>query len=90
MGINRDVALPEEKGSDIIDSGGVVGMLMCEQDAVKTGDVISEHLLPEVRAAINDETVFFPGDENRYAKPFILGVGTSADGVVTPDYRDTL
>jgi hypothetical protein len=85
-----DVALSEKIWADIIDPCRMIRMFMSEQNAVEPVYLIGEHLLPEIRAAIDNKIEVFPGDQNRDTKPFILGVRTLADGVVTPDNRNSL
>lgn len=53
VGIDRDVSLPKKKGTDIIDPGSMVGMLVGKKDGIKLTDRVSKHLLPKVRAAID-------------------------------------
>ena len=60
MGIYGDVSLSEEIGPDIIDSGGVICVFVGEQNAIELMDLIGEHLLPEIRAAVDDKIEIFP------------------------------
>ena len=90
MGVNRNIALPEEKGPDIVYTGRMVCMFVGKEDPIEPGNPVCQHLLPEIRATINYIVVFIPGNQNGDAKPFISGVRALADRMVTPNYRDSL
>jgi hypothetical protein len=53
--IDRDIPLSKKKGAYIVNSGRVVGVLVCKQNRIEAFDGVSEHLLPEIRPAIHDQ-----------------------------------
>lgn len=76
--------------SDVVHSGSVVLMLMCEQYGIKALDVLPEHLLPEIRAGVDDDR--FPARlyQHRCPKPLVAGIGGTADLALAGNNRNTL
>lgn len=74
MCINGDVPLPEEKWTDIVDACGVVGMLMGKEYGVQPVYGVAEHLLTEIRAAIDDNVMTVHLHQYGYSQAFVPGI----------------
>ena len=90
MGIDGDIALTEEIGPDIIKSGGMVAVLVGEEDGIKPVHRIGKHLLPEIGAAVDDDIGVLILHQHRHPKAFVFRIGTQAHRMGAPYYWDSL
>jgi hypothetical protein len=90
MCINWDIPLPEEKWPDIIYACSVVGMLMGKENGVQPVYGVAKHLLPKIRAAIDDDVMPVYLYQYGYAQALVPGIITKAHRIVTPYYGDSL
>lgn len=90
VGIYRDVALFEIERADVVDTGGMVGMLVGKKDRIDARTLRSEHLLAEIRPAIDDERIAFTVYPYRNTQPFVFRVGAFANRVLASDDRNAL
>jgi hypothetical protein len=65
--IDRYVSLSKKEGANIVHSRCMIGMLVGKENTVNFGDLVVQHLLPEIGATINYVIKIFPG--NKYRNP---------------------
>ena len=68
----------------------MVLMLVSIQDGIESPDIFPQHLLPEIRASINDDAeavmVYMKGG----SEPVVFWISRPADIAVAPDHRNPL
>ena len=90
MSIDRNITLPEEERPDIIQAGCMIRMFMGKKYTIKPGNRMGQHLLPEIRSAVDHVMVGIPGNKHRNPQAFIPGVLTETYRMIAPYYRDPL
>ena len=76
IGVDLHVAvLDPVEGSDVVNAAYVVAMSMSDEDSIEMVDMVSEHLLPEVRSNIDEYVIaIVVGDQCRRAESFVVRV----------------
>ena len=79
--------LLEDEGAQVVEAADMVLMLMGDEHGVQLGDVLTQHLLAEVRTSINDDRPLLGLNQDGGAEALVAwvlrlahGTGTSNDG----------
>ena len=68
----------------------MVFMVVGQEDSIKMRDLFTEHLLPEIRAGVDQEGLAQIADERRAAEAVVARVVGGAHFAVATDHRDAL
>jgi len=79
--------LPEIKGPDVVEPRRVVLVLVGEKQRVEVRNAGAQHLLPEVRARVDDEAAARHGHVHRHAQPVVAVVERAAHRAGAPYHR---
>ena len=91
VGVNVHVAvLGKVKGADVVHAGDVVHVLVGQQHKIEVLHLFTQHLLPEVRAGVNDKPFARKIHQHGGAQPFVTRVCGFTDVAVAGDYRYAL
>ena len=88
--IEWNISLPEIKRPDIIKARRMVAMFVGEKDSIQLFYIFPQHLLSEIRAAIDHITRVIPFHHHRYPETLIPRVTTSVYRVLTAYHRYAL
>ena len=80
--------LEEIVSPDIIQACNMVFMGVGKDDSIQLPDVVSEHLVPEIRCGVDDQGGGRRLDEDAGAKSFVFFIGRSAHFTRAGDHRN--
>ena len=82
--------LQKIKRPDIIQSGDMVPVLVCINDSIQTGDLLPQHLLPEIGPGIDHNGGCVILNQDRRPQPVVMGIIRPARVASTSDHRHPL
>ena len=78
------------EGPHIVYSRDVILVVVSEQDSVQFPHAFAEHLLPEIGAAVDEQTDSVPLDQHGGTQTFVAGIRRSAGIAVAGNHRHAL
>ena len=82
------VALAQVEGTDVVQSGRMVLVVVREQDGVQVIHPGAQHLVAEVRSGVHQDGQAAVFHQRGGAQPLVARVGRAADLAVAADHRD--
>src|SRR5690606_16293788 len=76
VSINRNIPLFEKKWSYVVQACRMIAVLMGEENGIKPLNCVGQHLLPEIRPAVDHQIMTSYFHQNRDPKSLIFGILT--------------
>lgn len=74
----------------VVETAGVVFMVVGQEDGIEVADVFAEHLLPEIRPGIDQECLSFILDQGRAPQPLVSRIFRRTHFALASDHRNAL